>query len=432
VELNSARLARSAAPGGGSAPTLAGRALALIHAGQAPTRSALTSLLGVTRATIGAVTGELRDLGVIVVEAGPPGRDQPEGLVPGETMPQGRPSHRLLPDPDGPVALAAQLHPDGFEVALVGLGGTVAARLVHDTPASAEPERALALVAAAAARLQHESGRRCVGAAVALPTAVSTPDGTAVRALYLGWPTGTPVRDIFAAQLAEQGAVGPAGGDWATGCAAVNDVNAVALAEHRHGAGRGASHLLVVAAEARGVGGALVLDGALYTGSTGLAMEAGHVTVAAGGRVCVCGNRGCLGMETDAMRFLELAGRDPAPGVPVLRQAEAVLQDGYPDDDQVRAAADAVAARLGLGLAGLINVVNPDRLLLGGLHGTLLRVAPDRLRTAVAAGSPWRTGAAIPIEACALEHGGLIGAAEVAWQPVLDDPALLRSGLSQV
>jgi predicted NBD/HSP70 family sugar kinase len=133
-------------------------------------------------------------------------------------------------------------------------------------------------------------------------------------------------------------------------------------------------------------------------------------------------------VETDAARLLELAGRAPAPGEPLLRQAEAVLRDGYPADSQVRAAADTVAARLGLGLAGLINVVNPDRVLLGGLHGRLLHAAPERLRAAVAAGSPWRTGAAIPIEACALEHGGLVGAAEVAWQPVLDDPALLRPG----
>ena len=406
--------------------TLAGRALTLIHTGQAPTRSALTSRLGVTRATVGAITGELRDLGLIVVDAGPPERDQAAPRVQPRKAQQGRPSHRLLPDPAGPVALAAQVHPDGFEVALVGLGGAVAARLVSDIPAAADPERALAPVAAAAAGLLHESGRRCAGAAVAVPAAVSRPAGAAVRALYVGWPTGSPVRDIFAAQLASSGVTAPDGGDRAVRCAAVNDVNAVALAEHRHGAGRGASHLLVVSAEHRGVGGALVLGGALYTGSTGLAMEAGHVSVAADGRPCVCGNRGCLSMETDAARFLELAGRDPVPGPPVLLQAEAVLADGYPADPQVRAAADAVAARLGLGLAGLINVLNPDRVLLGGLHGRLLRAAPERLRAAVAAGSPWRTGAAIPIESCALEHGGLVGAAEVAWQAILEDPALLR------
>ena len=95
-------------------------------------------------------------------------------------------------------------------------------------------------------------------------------------------------------------------------------------------------------------------------------------------------------------------------------------------DERVREAADAIVARLGLGLAGLINVINPDRVLLGGMHGALLAVAPGRLREAVARHSPWGHGAAIPVEACALDDAGLIGAAEIAWQPVLDNPALLR------
>jgi predicted NBD/HSP70 family sugar kinase len=415
VELTVANAVGVPAPAGPALTgpvTLAGRALTLIHTGQAATRSALTSRLGVTRGTTGAIAGELRDLGLIVVDAGPGGGRQ------------GRPSHRLRPDPRGPVALAAQVHPDGFEVALVGLGGTVAARLGRDAPVPADPARALAPVAEAAAALLRESGRRCVGAAVAVPTAVSRPAGTAVRALYTGWPTGAPVRDIFAAALAGHGVAGPDGGP--AGCDAVNDVNAIALAEHRHGAGRGATHLLVVAAEHRGVGGALVLGGAPYTGSTGLAMEAGHVSVDRDGRPCVCGNRGCLNVETDAERFLELAGRTPDPDEPVLRQAVAVLRAGYPADDRVRAAADAVADRLGLGLAGLINVINPDQVLLGGLHGHLLAANPERLRAAVATGSPWGSGAAIPLGSCTLEHSGLIGAAETAWQPVLDNPALLR------
>ena len=393
--------------------TLAGTALTLIHTGQAPTRSALTGRLGVTRATVGAITSELRELGLIVVDTGPRGG-----------VPQGRPSHRLLPDRDGPVALAAQVHPDGFAVALIGLGGVIVARYAERVPVAADPGLALAPGTAAAAGLLRSSGRRCVGAAVAVPTAVTRPGGTAVRALYVGWPDGSPVRTIFAAELAYHGVRGPGGGP--ADCTAVNDVNAIALAEHRHGAGRDASHLLVVSAEHRGVGGALVLGGALYTGSTGLALEAGHVSVDRDGRPCVCGNRGCLSVETDAERFLDLAGRAPDAAAPLLYQAVALLRAGYPDDDRVRAAAEAVIDRLGLGLAGLINVVNPDRILLGGLHGQLLAAAPGRLRAAVAAGSPWGSGASIPVESCVLEHAGLTGAGEVAWQPVLDNPALLR------
>jgi predicted NBD/HSP70 family sugar kinase len=396
---------------GGALP---GAALTLIHTGQAPTRSALTAALGVTRATAGAVAAELRDLGLIRVETSPGGGAH------------GRPSHRLAIDPDGPVALAAQLHPDGFAVALVGLGGRIVASTAGQGNAPDDPAQALAPLARAGAELLRRSGRVCAGAAIAVPSAVAEPDGIAVSPLYLDWPTGTKVRDIFAGLLADaltgQG-LRDAG---ELGCRAVNDVNAVAMAEHRHGAGRGATHLLVVAGEHRGVGGALVLHGALYTGSTGLSMEAGHVSVDPNGRQCPCGNRGCLNVETDAQRFMEAAGRVARPGSAVLTAAISILRAEYDTDPQVRAAAASLTERLGLGLAGLINVVNPDRVLLGGLHRYLLEAAPGQLRDAVAARSPWGRGAGIPIAACSVDEGGLVGAAELAWQPVLDDPAVLR------
>jgi predicted NBD/HSP70 family sugar kinase len=393
--------------------TLPGAALALIHTGAAPTRSALTAKLGVTRATTGTVTGELRDLRLIqVAAASGVGR-------------HGRPSHRLLPDPCGPVALAAEIHTDGFAVALIGLGAAIVATVRRDLPVPADPERALAPVSEAAAALLRESGRPCVGVALAVPFAVTEPGGAAVGALYFGWADGAQVSDIFAAQLANHGLTGPNGARLA--CRAVNDVNAVALAEHRHGAGRDAAHLLVVAATRRGVGSALVLRGALYTGSTGLAMEAGHVSIDPHGRPCPCGSRGCLNVETDAGRFLEAAGRRPDQGSAPLDAAIAVLTAGYATDPRVREAAGTIVGRLGLGLASLVNVVNPDRVLLGGLHKHLLLAAPDELRDAVAARSPWDRGAAVPISPCALDDAALIGAAELAWQPVLDNPAILRS-----
>jgi predicted NBD/HSP70 family sugar kinase len=388
-----------------------GTALTLIHTGQAPTRSALTMALGVTRATAGAVVTELRGLGLIQVDSSTHGGTQ------------GRPSHGLMIAPDGPVALAAQLHPDGFAVALVGLGGQIVAHRASHGVVPADPGRALEVVAEACAELLGAWERTCVGAALAVPTAVTEPDGLAVSPLYLQWPTGTKIRDIFASELAGHG-VRAAG--TALTCRAVNDVNALALAEHRHGAGRSAEYLLVVAAEPRGVGGARVRRGELYTGSTGLSMEVGHVSVDPKGRPCPCGNRGCLNVETDAQRFLAAAGRAPVHDSAILDQAVTILRTEYDSDPRIKRAADSLVVPLGLGLADLINVVNPDLVLLGGLHKHLLQAAPDQLRQAVALRSPWGRGAAVPIHACALDHGSLIGAAELAWQPVLDDPAILR------
>jgi predicted NBD/HSP70 family sugar kinase len=391
--------------------TQLGPALTLIHTGRAPTRAALGAQLGVTRATAGAVAAELRALGLIQVDTTPAG-----GTL-------GRPSHRLMIDPDGPVALGAQIHPDGFQVALVGLGGRIVTAVASDQAVPDDPESALALVAQAGAGLLRSEGRACVGAGLAVPSAVAEPDGRAVSPLYLGWPTGTPVRDMFTAQIKRAGITGPAGA--ALACVAANDINLAALAEHRHGAGRGAGHLLVVATGHRGVGGALVLGGRLYTGSTGLGMEAGHVSVNPWGRACRCGSRGCLNVETDALSFMDAAGRVPQPDVPVLRQATALLRDEFADP-AVRGAAASLIDRLGLGLAGLANVLNPDRILLGGLHGELLAADPERLRAAVAQRSPWGRGSHIPLLACALDNGGLVGAAELAWLPVLEAPEILN------
>src|SRR6266581_6093503 len=104
-ETTAARGSRAAGTSRGL--TQLGPALALIHGGRAPTRAALGASLGVTRATAGAVAAELQALGLIQVDTDPGG-----GTL-------GRPSHRLVIDPSGPVAVAAQIHADGFQVALI-------------------------------------------------------------------------------------------------------------------------------------------------------------------------------------------------------------------------------------------------------------------------------------------------------------------------
>lgn len=380
-----------------------GPALELVHTGRAPTRAVLTSELGVTRATAGAVAAELEALGLIQVDSSP-------GSAAGS---QGRPSHRLAVRESGPVALAAQVHADGFRAALVGLGGRLVATVPGCVTITADPAQVIGEVVDDCARLLRDSGLRCVGAGLAVPSAVAEPEGTALNPLHIAWPAGAPVREIFASCVREAGITGPA----FTG----NDVNLAALAEHRHGAGRGAQHLLCVATGHRGVGGALVLDGRLHTGSSGLALEVGHLPVNAEGRPCHCGGRGCLDVETDPLAFLTAAGRAPGPEESLLKQSGDLLRNEY-DDAAVRNAAEELIDRLGLGLAGLVNILNPDRIILGGLHRALLDADPERLRAVVADRSLWGRSGSVPILPCTLDHNSLVGAAELAWQPVLDDP----------
>ncbi|WP_030740934.1 ROK family protein [Streptomyces sp. NRRL F-5135] len=380
-----------------------GPALELVHTGRAPTRAVLTAELGVTRATAGAVAAELEALGLIRVDHRP-------ASAAGS---QGRPSHRLSVDDSGPVALAAQVHADGFRAALVGLGGRIVATAHGSGTASADPAQVLGEVVETGAGLLWETGRRCVGAGLAVPSAVAEPEGTALNPLHVAWPVGAPVREVFARLVRDAGIDGPA--------FTANDVNLAALAEHRHGAGQGARHLLCVATGHRGVGGALVLDGRLHTGSSGLALEVGHLTVNPEGRPCHCGSKGCLDVEADPYAFLTAAGRAPGPEVSLLQQARDLLRNER-SEAGVRRATEELIDRLGLGLAGLVNILNPDRIILGGLHRELLDADPERLHAVVAERSLWGRSGSVPVLPCTLDHNSLVGAAELAWQPVLDDP----------
>ncbi|GAA1989356.1 ROK family protein [Kitasatospora viridis] len=404
--------ARRPAPDRGR--SLLGPALELIRTNRAPTRSTLTAALDVTRATAGAVAAELAALGLVTVDAHPVGSGR------------GRPSHRLAVNPDGPVVLAAQVHADGLSVALAGLGGTLGEAVYHPLPAdTADPERVLTAVAEAGAELIRADRRRCLGAGLALPHPVREPEGTALAALHFDWPGGTPVARLFGEAMAAQ-ALG-ARDRTPLPTAVGNDANLAALAEHRHGAGRDARHLLLVTSGHVGVGGALVVDGHLHTGSAGLALEVGHLTVDPLGRPCPCGNRGCLNVETDAGALFAAAGREPDPVLPLLDQARELARSAD-RDAQVRAAVDGVVDRLGLGLAGLANILNPDRIVLGGLHLDLLAAAPERLRETVTRHSLWGRCDQVPVVPAGLRHGGLAGAAELAWQPYLTDPQAVVEG----
>ncbi len=412
AELDAQRDAhRRAAPDRGR--TLLGPALQLIHTGQTPTRSALTRALDVTRATAGAVTAELEALGLITVDSRPAGGGR------------GRPSHRLAIDPAGPVVIAGQIHADGLSVTLAGLGGLLDPPVHLPLPAATDPVRMLRAVAQAGAELARATERRCLGAALALPNPVTEPDGTALAALHFAWPSGTPVADLYDVEVG-RAEHGPGAFD-PLPTSIANDANLAALAEYRHGAGRGARHLLLVTSGHRGVGGALVIDGRLHTGSAGLALEVGHLTVDPQGRPCPCGNRGCLNSETDPDALFAAAGLTPDRGRPLLDQAGEVCRAAAVDE-RARAAVEHVIDRLGLGLAGVVNILNPDRVVLSGLHRDLLEAAPDRLRAVVADRSLWGRSGRVPIVGAELAHSALAGAAELGWRPYLADPQSVQVG----
>jgi glucokinase len=154
-----------------------------------------------------------------------------------------------------------------------------------------------------------------------------------------------------------------------------HDADCGAVAEHRLGAGQGADNLIYVTL-GTGVGGGLILDGKLYSGTSGSAGEIGHMLVDPQGRMCNCGRRGCLEAMVGGA-YLGLDAQAIVAAEPQGILARLATEQGEPDArllseaaDAGDAAADAIIRRagayLGDGLVNLANVFNPEVIVLGG------------------------------------------------------------------
>ncbi|EXU61849.1 ROK family transcriptional regulator [Streptomyces sp. PRh5] len=171
-----------------------------------------------------------------------------------------------------------------------------------------------------------------------------------------------------------------------------NGATAQGQAEMWFGAGRGADNA-VIALIGSGVGAAIVTAGVPYRGATSSAGEWGHTVVQVGGRACRCGAVGCLEAYVGAQAVLDRyghgargAGKGGAGGAGEDQQAAfAAIVGAAGSETRAREVLEETAAYLGAGIADLINLFNPERIILGGWAGLLLggRVLP-RIRAATA------------------------------------------------
>lgn len=136
----------------------------------------------------------------------------------------------------------------------------------------------------------------------------------------------------------------------------INDARAFTLAEALVGAGRGCSTIACVTL-GTGVGGGLFINGELHFGAFGVAGELGHQTVAADGPRCGCGNRGCMEALTRSAVVAAAAGRT------TMEEVIAGIEAG---DEGCIAAVDEAATYLGIGLANVVTILGPERIVVGG------------------------------------------------------------------
>lgn len=203
-----------------------------------------------------------------------------------------------------------------------------------------------------------------------------------------------------------------------------NDANAAAMGEYRFGAGRGFSDLFY-ATISTGIGAGLVLDGRLYRGVNGNAVEVGHMTVAYQGRRCNCGRRGCLEAYASGPAIAERARealstgerstlQDRAGGVEAITAAD-VSAAAVAGDPLARRIWDETTEVLGAGIANVLNAFNPGRVILGGgvtKAGDALFDPVRRLAHEQAFGPLLRVADIVPAELG--EQVGVLGAVAIA------------------
>jgi len=304
--------------------------------------------------------------------------------------------HVVAVDLGGTWVRAGRVSPDG----------EVGASLRVATPQSG-PQAVVETIAAAVRELLE--GGRPGRLGVAVPGPLSVREGVVFKPPNLhGWGE-VPLRAMLQDRL---------------GCPVVleNDANAAALGEWWRGSGRGSRHMVYVTVST-GVGGGIILDGALYRGASDVAGEVGHVVVDPAGPVCPCGRVGHLeGIAAGPaiVRWVEGRLREGAPST--LRghhplTAEDVAAAAWRGDRLAREAFERAGRYLGWAVGGLLNLLNPEVVVVGGGVARAGAVLFEPMLEAARATAFPRAWEAARVERAALDdRAGLVGVAYLALQ----------------
>ena len=363
-------------------------------------RSALTATMGLNRSTIADLIGELTTLGLVQ-----------EGPAIAASGP-GRPSPMVSTRPQGASVLAVEVSVDSVAVATVGLGGHVYQQLRVAKPrGSVSPQETVHDVATMAepmlAALPPEGILVGVGAGVAGVTRRS--DGFVHLAPNLGW-RNVPLGAMLAAEM---GLTEPV--------LVANEADLGALAEHRRGVGAGVPHLIYISGEA-GIGAGIIHDGKPMLGAAGYAGEAGHTLINPKGHRCRCGATGCWETEAGEAALARHAGFPPT--VAGLGLLDTVVARAHAGDRKTLEALEEIGRWLGLGIGNLINVFNPQLVVLGGFYHPLFPFLEKAVEKGARLGALDAPGDIAEITSSGLgSDAPLMGAAELALSEVIADPA---------
>lgn len=379
-----------------------GTLLRHVHGAGQMSRAELTSLMGLNRSTIAGLVGELESLGIS--ERATPLEGSRQGA--------GRPSAGVRIAADGPYVIAVDLGVERAVVARIGLGGRILQRSQAPVHSHGEAWQVGASVASLIRTVVEDAPASAplVGIGISVPGLVRRSDGLIRLAPNLEW-NDVSFGGIVLAALGLDIPVSLA-----------NDADLGALAEHTRGAGVGIDELIYVSGNV-GVGAGVITGGHRLEGAGGYAGEIGHLRFNPNGRLCHCGNRGCWETEVGGLAIAEAIHCPPDK----VAQLDEVLDGFGKPSPELRATGTA----LGQGLASIVNMFNPQMVVLGGYFRSLYMLVGSEVNAGL-------TDQALPapLESVTLALPGLgsdsplLGAAEIALEPLFVDPvAALSSAL---
>jgi glucokinase-like ROK family protein len=315
-------------------------------------RAELAARTGLNRSTVSIIVNNLIEEGFI----------QETDL---QSAKVGRPGMLLELDPKGGFAVGIELGVDFISVILTDF----VARVQWREQVCSDPnEDQISILDRAAALTQHaldygqSQGLRPLGIGMGVPGLVDLRQGKLVFAPNLHW-NNVPLRLIWSQRFNLPIFV-------------ENEANAAALGEYYFGIARGVDNFIYLSAGI-GLGGGIVIDGKLFRGSNGYASEVGHMTVDPNGELCGCGKRGCWETQVGPRAVLRRVRKTLETGVPSILcdivqddleriTFESVVQAARQEDPVALRALQDVGERLGIGVANLVNIFNPELIVLGG------------------------------------------------------------------
>jgi len=308
------------------------------------------------------------------------------------------------------LTIVADLGGTHLRAATVSDDGQIHQRIKQKTPKSDNADDIVqALVSASKEFISLNAESKVSSMCVVVPGTVYVETGTVVKAPNL------PCLDGFRLTAALEG-------ELKLPILIENDANAAAVGEMWKGAAVGAKTIICVTL-GTGVGGGVILDGKLWRGIDGSAGEIGHIGVEPFGPPCGCHSRGCLEVFSSATAIVrmtkELGSRYPGSPLNQIRElnAETIFLKGLRGDELALEVFRRAGFYLGVGLASLINILNPEMIVIGGGVAAGWDLFIQRAKEQVDARAfPEPTKRAQIVRAICGDDAGLLGAAYLAFE----------------